>query len=129
MFILVITHILGVTRVCGSILYDGEIMAGWTAEHRNLNIICPFCKEKTVPSLVTMVTDLRSSPPVSQSESSSKSCDPLSSQSQRSHPLQSYQPVKHKPISVPYLSPLVLRKVNEDFELEYQYPSKIFNNG
>ena len=56
MFILVITHIiLGVTHVCGSILYDGEIMAGWTAEHRNLNIICPFCKEKTVPSLLTMV--------------------------------------------------------------------------
>jgi len=99
---------------CGSILYDEEIMAGWTAEDSNLNTICPFCKEKTVPSLVTMVTDLRSSPPVSQSESSSKSCDPLSSQSQRSHPLQSYQPVKHKPISVPYLSPLVLRKELEN---------------
>ena len=31
-------------RVCGSILYDEEIMAGWTAEDSNLNTCCPFCQ-------------------------------------------------------------------------------------
>ena len=31
-------------RVCGSILYDEEIMAGWTAEDSNHNTCCPFCQ-------------------------------------------------------------------------------------
>ena len=31
-------------RVCGSCLYDEEIMAGWTAEDSNLNTCCPFCQ-------------------------------------------------------------------------------------
>ena len=31
-------------QVCGSILYDEEIMAGWTAEDSNLNTCCPFCQ-------------------------------------------------------------------------------------
>ena len=81
-------------QVCGSILYDEEIMAGWTAEDSNLNTCCPFCQRLTVPFLVSLVTDWRSSPP----------------SGDLSHPLQTLPPVTQPPISVPYISPLVLRK-------------------
>ena len=81
-------------QVCGSILYDEEIMAGWTAEDSNLNTCCPFCQRLTVPFLVSLVTDYRSSPP----------------QGDLSHPLETLPPVTQPPISVPYISPLVLRK-------------------
>ena len=36
---------------CGSVLYDEEIMAGWTPEDSNLNTICCWCKHPTVPNL------------------------------------------------------------------------------
>ena len=81
-------------RVCGSVIYDEEIMAGWTAEDSNLNTCCPFCQRLTVPSLVILLTDYRSSPPAGD----------------LSHPLQTLPPVTQPPISVPYISPLVLRK-------------------
>ena len=97
-------------RVCGSILYDEEIMAGWTAEDSNLNTCCPFCQvtlsltvtdnypptlqRLTVPSLVALLTDYRSSAP----------------NGDLSHPLETPQPTTQSPISVPYISPLVLRR-------------------
>lgn len=88
-------------RCCGSVLYDEEIMAGWTAEDSNLNSRCLFCERLTVPSLTISVTDHRASPP------GAAGPDPTTA----SHPLQqNLPPVRHKPISVPYISPLVLRR-------------------
>ena len=44
---------------CGSILYDEEIIAGWTAEDSNLNTRCPFCTKMVVPHLTIKITDHR----------------------------------------------------------------------
>ena len=36
---------------CGQLLYDEEIMAGWSADDSNLNTQCQFCQTKLVPFL------------------------------------------------------------------------------
>ncbi|XP_075416095.1 DENN domain-containing protein 4C isoform X2 [Tenrec ecaudatus] len=48
-------------RVCGALVYDEEIMAGWTANDSNLNTTCPFCKSNFLPLLNVEFKDLRSS--------------------------------------------------------------------
>ena len=78
---------------------------GWTAEDSNLNTSCPFCERLTVPSLVTMVTDYR--------VTASPDTDATPT-GDIAHPLESHPPVRHKPITVPYISPLVLRKELEN---------------
>lgn len=40
---------------CSLLLYDEEIMAGWSAEDSNLNTTCPECKKLTVPFLTVHV--------------------------------------------------------------------------
>jgi pentatricopeptide repeat protein len=96
-------------RLCGSVLFDEEIMAGWTAEDSNLNTCCAFCERLTVPTLTTMVTDYRASPPVSTNPTTNCDNTPTAS-NEIPHPLESRPPLKHKPITVPYISPLVLRR-------------------
>ena len=105
-----VNHILSRCRSCGSVLYDEEIMAGWTAEDSNLNTKCVFCERRTVPSLTCRVTDYRANPPMSRPEGgpapiaeerSGEVADPLVAP----HP-----PLHHTPITVPYISPLVLRR-------------------
>ncbi|XP_066274264.1 C-myc promoter-binding protein-like isoform X3 [Branchiostoma lanceolatum] len=44
---------------CNTLLYDEEIMAGWTADDSNLNTECQHCKSLLVPFLNVVVTDLR----------------------------------------------------------------------
>jgi len=80
---------------CGSVLYDEEIMAGWTPEDSNLNTICCWCKQPTVPNLSIKVYDYREHP------------KDKSSQGQ-------HHPREHFPIHIPYISPLVLRKEMEN---------------
>ncbi|NXX42056.1 DEN4C protein, partial [Tricholaema leucomelas] len=48
-------------RVCGALVYDEEIMAGWTADDSNLNTTCPFCKSTFLPLLNVEFKDLRGS--------------------------------------------------------------------
>ncbi|XP_078390150.1 DENN domain-containing protein 4B-like, partial [Cetorhinus maximus] len=36
---------------CASLVYDEEIMAGWTADDSNLNTTCPFCTRSFLPLL------------------------------------------------------------------------------
>lgn len=67
---------------CGSVLYDEEIMAGWTAEDSNLNTRCYSCQKVVVPFLTIRVADFR----------------------------RLKTPRLSDIITVPYLSPLVLRK-------------------
>ncbi|XP_010224464.1 PREDICTED: DENN domain-containing protein 4C [Tinamus guttatus] len=46
-------------RACSSLVYDEEIMAGWTADDSNLNTTCPFCKSTFLPLLQVEFKDLR----------------------------------------------------------------------
>ncbi|XP_075787613.1 DENN domain-containing protein 4C isoform X3 [Pelodiscus sinensis] len=48
-------------RVCGALVYDEEIMAGWAADDSNLNTTCPFCKNTFLPLLNVEFKDLRGS--------------------------------------------------------------------
>jgi hypothetical protein len=41
------------------VLFDEEIMAGWSPEDSNLNTRCLFCQAHTVPSLTIHVLDFR----------------------------------------------------------------------
>lgn len=46
-------------RSCNSLVYDEEIMAGWTSDDSNLNSSCPFCGASFVPFLNAELCDLR----------------------------------------------------------------------
>ncbi|KFO30433.1 DENN domain-containing protein 4C [Fukomys damarensis] len=48
-------------RTCGALVYDEEIMAGWTADDSNLNTTCPFCRSNFLPLLNIEFKDLRGS--------------------------------------------------------------------
>ncbi|NXG34427.1 DEN4C protein, partial [Dromaius novaehollandiae] len=100
-------------RACGALVYDEEIMAGWTADDSNLNTTCPFCKSTFLPLLQVEFKDLRGSARL------------VSFTDDLFLPLHLYTVIfihKHilvispgkrpnpLPVSVPYLSPLVLRK-------------------
>ena len=76
------------------------LLQGWTADDSNLNTSCPFCERLTVPSLVTIVTDYRCS---AAAPGQPDTAVPA-------HPLEPHPPVRHAPITVPYISPLVLRR-------------------
>ncbi|CAG5132786.1 unnamed protein product, partial [Candidula unifasciata] len=44
---------------CNHLIYDEEIMAGWSAEDSNLNTSCPYCQAKFVPHLQIYIKDWR----------------------------------------------------------------------
>ncbi|KAK2860551.1 hypothetical protein Q7C36_004717 [Tachysurus vachellii] len=46
-------------RSCEVLVYDEEIMAGWTADDSNLNTTCPFCNNSFLPLLHVEFHDLR----------------------------------------------------------------------
>ncbi|XP_048787627.1 DENN domain-containing protein 4C isoform X1 [Lagopus muta] len=48
-------------RACDALVYDEEIMAGWTADDSNLNTTCPFCRSIFLPLLNIEFKDLRGS--------------------------------------------------------------------
>uniref|UniRef100_A0A673JQJ6 UDENN domain-containing protein n=1 Tax=Sinocyclocheilus rhinocerous TaxID=307959 RepID=A0A673JQJ6_9TELE len=149
-------------RGCEALVYDEEIMVGWTADDSNLNCTCPFCQISFLPLLHVEFHDLRSTPgfylktstsgdsinsssthPATSVTSEVKvgcSSDPPDLMSFPESPEDSKGPVEMpvtqtgtpkmyvstflkcnkttfiqkwpnpKPVSVPYLSPLVLRK-------------------
>ncbi|XP_061088758.1 DENN domain-containing protein 4B-like isoform X2 [Conger conger] len=45
-------------RSCNSLVYDEEIMAGWSSDDSNLNSTCPFCSATFVPLLNAEICDL-----------------------------------------------------------------------
>lgn len=49
-------------RSCEALVYDEEIMAGWTADDSNLNSTCPFCQISFLPLLHVEFHDLRATP-------------------------------------------------------------------
>ncbi|XP_021505443.1 DENN domain-containing protein 4C isoform X2 [Meriones unguiculatus] len=80
-------------RACGALVYDEEIMAGWTADDSNLNTTCPFCKTNFLPLLNVEFKDLRGS--ASFFLKPSTSGDSLQSGSIPS----ANEPSEHKPVS------------------------------
>uniref|UniRef100_A0AAQ5X2P4 DENN/MADD domain containing 4B n=1 Tax=Amphiprion ocellaris TaxID=80972 RepID=A0AAQ5X2P4_AMPOC len=86
-------------RSCNSLVYDEEIMAGWTSDDSNLNSSCPFCCASFVPFLNAEICDLG---PVSSDVYVINSSIWLLPQGSS---------VGGAPqVTVAYLSPLVLRK-------------------
>ncbi|XP_064554916.1 DENN domain-containing protein Crag isoform X1 [Drosophila montana] len=78
---------------CSVLVYDEEIMSGWSAEDSNLNTTCHACYKLTVPFLSVQITRLEAAATENNGESvaANKSC-----------------------LTVPYLNPLVLRKELEN---------------
>ncbi|NXG50892.1 DEN4B protein, partial [Psilopogon haemacephalus] len=42
---------------CSALVYDEEVMAGWTSDDSNLNTTCPFCGRSFVPFLSIEIQD------------------------------------------------------------------------
>ncbi|KAF4091577.1 hypothetical protein AMELA_G00038610 [Ameiurus melas] len=104
-------------NTCECLAYDEEIMAGWTADDSNLNSTCPFCGSAFLPLLNVDIQDLTCRDrihfqelPSSQTETNDASEieeEPSSESTDRA----SNSASSHiEPITVPYLSPLVLWK-------------------
>ncbi|KAM4611923.1 DENN domain-containing protein 4C isoform 1-T2 [Polymixia lowei] len=74
-------------RSCEALVYDEEIMAGWTADDSNLNTNCPFCRTAFLPLLRVEFHDLRAAtgfymkPSVSGDSIHSASTQPIASSS------------------------------------------------
>uniref|UniRef100_A0A3Q2P6T1 DENN domain containing 4A n=1 Tax=Fundulus heteroclitus TaxID=8078 RepID=A0A3Q2P6T1_FUNHE len=137
-------------KTCDCLVYDEEIMAGWTADDSNLNTTCPFCGNPFLPFLNVEIRDMRgpgrvrpnrarginipterrqgalsSGGPMTRSVSA---FGPMEEESQFSHHLPTsgslpshlneapdplsmdWQLHNPEPVTVPYLSPLVLWK-------------------
>uniref|UniRef100_A0A671SDT0 C-myc promoter-binding protein-like n=1 Tax=Sinocyclocheilus anshuiensis TaxID=1608454 RepID=A0A671SDT0_9TELE len=77
-------------NTCESLVYDEEIMAGWTADDSNLNSTCPFCGSPFLPLLNVDIRNLVRSVDYAGSYFSVSGLQ--------------------EPVTVPYLSPLVLWK-------------------
>lgn len=124
-------------RSCNSLVYDEEIMAGWSSDDSNLNSTCPFCSAPFVPLLNAEICDpgpvcstergtlhaedeLENAmrPPAGRDDTLQHLCNgsreadsssETSSQSESSMPSGGGAPQ----VTVAYLSPLVLRKEME----------------
>ncbi|RXN22002.1 DENN domain-containing 4B [Labeo rohita] len=124
-------------RSCNSLVYDEEIMAGWSSDDSNLNTTCPFCSAPFVPLLNAEICDLgpvcsvernnlsaedelenAMRPPAGPDDALQHLCNGVretdsssetSSQSESSVPSVGGAPQ----VTVAYLSPLVLRKEME----------------
>ncbi|XP_054165030.1 DENN domain-containing protein 4C-like [Oppia nitens] len=118
---------------CHAIIYDEEIMEGWTPDDSNLNTNCTFCSSKFVPLLTIILQDLKNHSfdiknDLQKSEDSNKTLESIdeidSSFNEENNSCinnnerQSSKLAKNvetfEPITVPYLSPLVLRKEIEN---------------
>uniref|UniRef100_A0A4W6DI60 DENN/MADD domain containing 4A n=1 Tax=Lates calcarifer TaxID=8187 RepID=A0A4W6DI60_LATCA len=121
-------------KTCDCLVYDEEIMAGWTANDSNLNSTCPFCGTAFLPFLNVEIKDLRpqtrsskESNPVTEEDTSASlnpeaklSATDCAAQSSESSPPQKQESCESAgttapastsaPVTVPYLSPLVLWK-------------------
>ncbi|XP_008310305.1 C-myc promoter-binding protein isoform X1 [Cynoglossus semilaevis] len=117
-------------KTCDSLVYDEEIMAGWTANDSNLNSTCPFCGTAFLPFLNVEIKDLRPpcrSPQESKAVPEEDVSDSLNSEIKASPkdcaaPSSTAVPQRQEvsgtagnssssaPVTVPYLSPLVLWK-------------------
>ncbi|XP_055078371.1 C-myc promoter-binding protein [Periophthalmus magnuspinnatus] len=95
-------------KTCECLVYDEEIMAGWTANDSNLNSSCPFCGTAFLPFLSVELKDLRP-----HSSAFSKQGVPVLEEDKPTLAgPQNVSGAARQPtlLTVPYLSPLVLWK-------------------
>ncbi|CAJ1056621.1 C-myc promoter-binding protein [Xyrichtys novacula] len=113
-------------KTCDCLVYDEEIMAGWTANDSNLNSNCPFCGTAFLPFLNVEIKDLRpqkrsseETNPVteedaeeldSEDKNPTVDCAAESSAARLQEQQRSGSEPASAPVTVPYLSPLVLWK-------------------
>ncbi|KAH8387922.1 hypothetical protein KR093_010337 [Drosophila rubida] len=86
---------------CSVLVYDEEIMSGWSAEDSNLNTTCHACNKLTVPSLTVQITRLSATD---------------GGETDAGDRLDGGEGVAHDKscLKLPYLNPLVLRKELEN---------------
>uniref|UniRef100_A0A1A8DDK0 DENN/MADD domain containing 4A n=1 Tax=Nothobranchius kadleci TaxID=1051664 RepID=A0A1A8DDK0_NOTKA len=118
-----------ICKTCDCMVYDEEIMAGWTANDSNLNSTCPFCGTAFLPFLNVEIKDLRpqnrsskrsnpvkeedmSAPLSPEDNMSDAAAQPSAAPAQKQDSMWSSgtSPPASDPVTVPYLSPLVLWK-------------------
>ncbi|KAG7276264.1 hypothetical protein CRUP_018646 [Coryphaenoides rupestris] len=110
-------------KTCDSLVYDEEIMAGWTADDSNLNSTCPFCGTPFVPFLIVHqlkkeATEEDAFPkdgPLNRHEAEPSPTPATPTPPRESSPASPPEPaptgqLSPVPVTVPYLSPLVLWK-------------------
>ncbi|KAG7999459.1 C-myc promoter-binding protein, partial [Nibea albiflora] len=107
-------------KTCDCLVYDEEIMAGWTANDSNLNSTCPFCGTAFLPFLNVEIKDLRPQGrsakeinPVTEEDMSASlnlEADGAAQTSAAPPQKQESSASTSAPVTVPYLSPLVLWK-------------------
>ncbi|XP_016411455.1 C-myc promoter-binding protein-like [Sinocyclocheilus rhinocerous] len=100
-------------NTCESLVYDEEIMAGWTADDSNLNSTCPFCGSPFLPLLNVDIRDLgdqERSPSQDAHTCQTDTTDELPQVYDATGNLSSNGKKDPEPVTVPYLSPLVLWK-------------------
>uniref|UniRef100_A0A673WHR4 DENN domain containing 4A n=1 Tax=Salmo trutta TaxID=8032 RepID=A0A673WHR4_SALTR len=88
-------------KTCDGLVYDEEIMAGWTADDSNLNTTCPFCGNPFLPFLNVEIRDLRGPGRYTIYTPRHLTASLVDMEWRLHHP---------EPVTVPYLSPLVLWK-------------------
>ncbi|KAF5895051.1 C-myc promoter-binding protein isoform X1, partial [Clarias magur] len=102
-------------NTCECLAYDEEIMAGWTADDSNLNSTCPFCGSAFLPLLNVDIQDLTSRDRIPFQDlpcSYTETKDPsgIDKEPSRRSSASNTASSSTAPITVPYLSPLVLWK-------------------
>lgn len=100
-------------NTCESLVYDEEIMAGWTADDSNLNSTCPFCGSPFLPLLNVDITNMgeqERSPCQDTSSNQTEREDEPPKVYDASSTLSNKDKKDPEAVTVPYLSPLVLWK-------------------
>ncbi|XP_056109999.1 C-myc promoter-binding protein isoform X2 [Rhinichthys klamathensis goyatoka] len=100
-------------NTCESLVYDEEIMAGWTADDSNLNSTCPFCGSPFLPLLnveIRNLGDQERSPSQDTHTCQTDTEDELPQVYDVTGNLSCNGKKDPEPVTVPYLSPLVLWK-------------------
>ncbi|XP_053822683.1 DENN domain-containing protein 4B isoform X2 [Vidua chalybeata] len=107
---------------CAGLVFDEELMAGWTSDDSNLNTSCPFCSRSFVPFLSIEIRDFRRPPsppgagPVPPSPqgpvlSDRRRCLELDETPELCNGCADTPPPgRRERVAFAYLSPLVLRK-------------------
>lgn len=110
-------------NVCHSLLYDEEILERWSHHESNLNTRCVYCRAKIVPLMSIFIDDLRftNSDPLVSPKIANESDDLVDLSDTSSNKFKDEAPATAKrdsrpfngsqqSFTVPYLSPIVLRK-------------------
>ncbi|XP_072702941.1 DENN domain-containing protein 4B isoform X5 [Ciconia boyciana] len=109
---------------CSALVYDEEVMAGWTSDDSNLNTTCPFCGRSFVPFLSIEIQDFQLPPSTAEDGSlpPPTAQGPVLSDRRRCLALDEAEPElcngcpdaavprRSERVAFAYLSPLVLRK-------------------